>query len=107
PSCKVSEGHRCPKAHRRSASNQSPLVEKWRGKPNICLPGRHSKQGAPGRVRKAINDALATALEVRLLKRYDFDGLGSVILRLNPERCKLLAAKSADIVVTDDECAYA
>ena len=44
-------------------------------------------------MRKAINDALATALEVRLLKRYDFDGLGSVILRLNPERCKLLAAK--------------
>lgn len=54
---------------------------------------RHRKQGQPGRARTAVEDALKTALHVRLLEAYRADGLGAVILDLNPDRCKLIAAK--------------
>jgi len=54
---------------------------------------RHRKQEHPKRIVEAINDALNTAVTTRLLAKYERDNLGAVILHLNPDRCKLFAAK--------------
>jgi hypothetical protein len=54
---------------------------------------RHRKHEQPGRVTDAITDALETAVATRLLSKYEFDNLRAVHLYLNPERCKLFAAK--------------